>query len=66
MLKCYIKICTTANSKYMLAGVSNITKVRTFMKIFNGLLSKWLGIPSLIILTNHCVQCVLMSCLEIY
>ncbi len=27
-------------------GVSGLTKVRTFNKIFNGLIGKWLGIPA--------------------
>jgi len=36
-------------------GVSGLTKVRTFNKIFNGI-SKWLGIPSLLILATRYKQ----------
>lgn len=43
--------CLTAN--IIKLGVSGLTKVRTFNKIFNGLINKWLGNPSLLILANR-------------
>jgi len=43
--------CLTANISKL--GVSGLRKVCTFNQIINGLISKWLGNPSLLILANR-------------
>jgi hypothetical protein len=43
--------CLTANISNL--GVSGLRKVRTFNQIFNGLIGKWLEIPSLLILATR-------------
>ena len=43
--------CLTANISKL--GVSGLLKVSTFNQNFNGLISKWLGNPSLLILANR-------------
>ena len=45
--------CLTANISKL--GVSGLSNACTFNKNFNGLISKWLGNPSLLILANRCV-----------
>jgi len=43
--------CLTANISKL--GGSGLFKVHTFNKIFNGLIIRWLGNPSLLILVNR-------------
>ena len=45
--------CLTANISKL--GVIGLRKVSTFNQNFNGLIGKWLGNPSLLILANRCM-----------